>query len=87
MTPSHVYRNVLTMAYIGKNVNVNHSLLPSTITRILFCCRHNVSPSTAPSYVEDSNPGSLAPESGILPRGHGSSTIDDCSDVGYYLDL
>ena len=58
-----------------KNVNhVNHSLLPSTITRILFCCRHNVSPSTAPSYVEDSNPGSLAPESGILPRGHGSST-------------
>ena len=46
---------------------VNHSWLPSTITRILFCCRHNVSPSTAPSYVEDSNPGSLAPESGILP--------------------
>ena len=65
--------------------NVNHSLLPSTITRILFCCRHNVSPSTAPSYVEDSNPGTLAPESGILPRGHGSST--SCGDVKKYSKL
>ena len=54
--------------------SVNHSLLPSTITRILFCCHHNVSPSTAPSYVEDSNPGSLDPESGILPPSHGDST-------------
>ena len=33
-----------------------------------------MSPSTAPSYVEDSNPGSLAPESGILPPSHGAST-------------
>ena len=32
-----------------------------------------MSPSTAPSYVEDSNPGSLAPESGILPPSHGVS--------------
>ena len=32
-----------------------------------------MSPSTAPSYVEDSNPGSLAPESGILPPSHGAS--------------
>ena len=29
-------------------VNVNHGLLPSTMARILFCCCHNVSPSTAP---------------------------------------
>ena len=74
-------------------VKKNHSLLPSTITRILLCCRHNVSPSTAPSYVYDSNPGSLAPESGILPPSHGASlgmsphslciyyivAVDDCT--------
>ena len=34
-----------------------------------------MSPSTAPSYVEDSNPGSLAPESGILPPSHGAYVI------------
>ena len=53
--------------------NENHSLLPSTIARILFCCCYNVSP----SYVGDSGPGSLDRESGILPPSHCASTWAD----------
>ena len=36
----------------------------------------------SPSYVEDSNPGSLAPESGILPPSHGASSDGDSAVVG-----
>ena len=51
-----------------------------TITRILFCCRHNVSPSTAPSYGERTITTSIAIDlQSMIEDNHVGFTRDELS--------